>query len=290
MALKRKVLVTRDVWRTAWTTFKSTRRQLLALLVVGLILPQALLSLIFDVHSVGVARELKASFTLKQGATESFAALLLPAGPYLTGLAAFILLIGLVLFGTYFALVHTAVDHLRGAPCRGALRAWGAGLKAALPGGAVLFLAFVALATIGQVLIAPAIMLAALALVMPVVMVAERRGALRALATSLLLRYVRGSEYSGWAVFFFLLTLGAVVYTFLAGVGMAAEAALFLDERLDLPRHLWTMTFPGMDFGPVYLAVDLFETTVTMTLAAAVPLLTAALYFTVAARREIAQA
>src|SRR4051812_1924950 len=113
MALEKKTLSSRDVSKSAWATLRGTRRQTLVLVVAGLILPQTALSLFFDVHSVGVARELRAIFTMKGGATESFAALIAPAASYLSQLGAFILAIFLLLFASYFALVHTAVDHLR---------------------------------------------------------------------------------------------------------------------------------------------------------------------------------
>jgi hypothetical protein len=146
------------------------------------------------------------------------------------------------------------------------------------------------LAVMGQVLIAPAIIMAVLSLVVPVILVSERRGAFSSLWRALTLKYVSRAEYSGWTVLFNLLTIGAVFYAVLIGTGFVTEALLFLDERLGLPRDVWTYTFGGLPFGPVYLVVSLIETVITMVVLAAFPAMTAALYFTVAGKKELGEA
>jgi hypothetical protein len=159
-----------------------------------------------------------------------------------------------------------------------------------VPGGFVLAGALFFLILMGQVLIAPAVLVAVLGLAVPVVLVAERRGAFRALWSSLTLQYARGSKVSGWGVLFHLLSLGALLYALLAGVGLICEVLLDLDERLGIGRQLWAQTLPGLPFGGIYLGVSLMEACLTMGLVGLMPALTAALYFRVVEPRKIGSA
>ncbi len=287
MAPAKKLIASREIWTKGFKTVAATRRQTGLILVFGLILPQLILSLLIDVESGTVVSELRAMFTSKAGLPGSFTDLISPAQGYMHRLAALIPLIFLLVLTSYFALVHIAVDHHRGEEPLKAGRAWLKGLRSALPGGLIFVIAIVLLSVIGQMLVAPAIIMGVLSLVVPVILVTERRGAFRSLWRALTLKYVSRAEYSGWTVLFNLMTVGALLYMVLVGTGYLSETLLFLDERLGVSRQLWTATLPGLPFGPVYLGVSILETTLMMGALALFPAMTAALYFTVVAKREI---
>lgn len=290
MASERKFLATREVWAKGLATVRATKRQTLLILVLGLILPQLLLSILIDCQSGAVVDGIRGVFTTRAASPGSLMGLIGPATGFLTELAVIIPLIFLSILASYFALVHIAVEHHRGSATPAAGRAWFLGLRSALPGGLVLTFALVCLVVMGQILIAPAIIMAVLTLVVPIIHVAERKGAFASLWRALSLKYVSRAEYTGWTVLFNLLTIGAILYTFLIATGFAPESLLFLDERLSLPRAIWTYTFSGLPFGPVYLLVSIFETTLTMTVLALFPAMTAALYFTVAGKKRLGEA
>ncbi len=290
MAPERKFLATRELWAKGLATILATKRQTLTILFLGLILPQLLLSILIDCQSGAVVDAVRGVFTSKAASPGSLMGLISPATSFLTELAVLIPLIFLLILASYFALVHIAVEHNRGTSTLKTGAAWLLGLRSALPGGIVLIVSLFILALIGQILIAPAIIMAVLSLIVPIILVAEKRGAFPSLWRAISLKYVSRPEYSGWTVLFNLLTIGAVLYTFLIATGFLTEALLFLDERLALARDVWTYTFPGMAFGPVYVLVSLVETTLTMTVLSLFPAITAALYFTVAGKKHLAEA
>ncbi len=296
MPPEKKILVSRDVWQAAWATLRSTWKQTLILLVFGLILPQILLNLVLDCQSAEVAAELRAIFTSKMALTGSpvaFRELLHPALAYFGRLGFCIILISLFYLASYLGIVQTAVDHHRQVPRRGSLRVWVAGLRAALPAALILGMTLVILVIFGQVFIAPALVIAILAILIPVILIAERNGAWSTLWSAITMKYVQGTGFSSWAVFFNLISLSAFLYAGLAAVGLLADALLFLDEKVGIARLIWSFNFSEKPYGPVYLAVALIESGLSMTLLAALPALTAALYFIVrrgGGGRPIAQA
>lgn len=278
------------MWSKGLVTVKATKRQTLKILLLGLILPQQLLSFLIDYQSGAVVDEVRGVFTSKAASPGSLMGLIAPAMPFLTELAVVIPLIFLLILASYYALVHLAVEHQRGFSTLQAGRAWLLGLRSAIPGGVVLLVSLFFLVAMGQILIAPAIIMAVLTLVVPIILVAERRGAFASLWRALSLKYVSRAEYSGWTVLFNLLTIGALLYTFLIATGYLTESLLFLDERVAMSRDLWAYTFSGLPFGPAYVFVSLFETTLTMSALSLFPALTAALYFTVAGKKSLGEA
>jgi hypothetical protein len=250
-------------------------------------LPQILLSLIVDGAGVGIAEQLK-GLGDKASGTGPFTDLIGPALGYLGPFLAYSLMILLSMMAAYFGLVHVAVHHARQQTAISAGRALWLGLRTAVPSGLVVFVCMVVLTMIGQVLVAPAVLFAVMGLVIPVILAAEPKGALRALWEALTLRYVRQSGFSAWTVMFVLLTVGAIFYTGIALIGLSAHTILRLDQVLHLERVVWTATFGALPYGPVYLGVTLFEVVLSMALLVVMPALTAALYFTVVGKREIA--
>jgi hypothetical protein len=159
-----------------------------------------------------------------------------------------------------------------------------------VPNGIIVMMCLTMLAFVGQVLVAPALLVAVLSLVIPVILVAERKGAFAALGDALLLRYARRAEHSGWHVLFMLLSLGAAFYTLVALLGLVTEQVLRLDETLGVARDLWAPGMDGSPIGVMYFLVTVIEVTGTMLLLGFYPAVTAALYFAVVGRRKVAEA
>ena len=284
MPTEKKTLASNEIWRTAWTTLRSTAKQTLILLIFGLVLPQILLNLVLDVQSSEVVAQLRAIFTSKMASTDSpvaFRHLLAPALAYFGRLGACIILMSLLYLASFLGLVQTAIDHHRQLPSRGSWHAWLAGLRSTIPAAFIMGLTLVILVIFGQVFIAPALVVAILGMLIPVILIAEGQGAWRTLWSALTMKYAQGSGFSSWAVFFNLISLSAFFYTGLAAIGLLSDAMLVLDERTGLVRQIWSYSFNSKPFGPVYLAVALIECALSMTLLTALPALTAALYFTV---------
>jgi len=286
----RKILTSRDIWQKTVESLRATRRPVLLILIFGLILPQVVLSFSFDIYSVAVVGQVRALFSARAAAPGDFLTLLAPALDYVGRFAVYVVGMSLLIMASYFALVHLAVGHLRGEALDSAGRAWFKGLRAAVPGGLVVGIMLLFLMAIGQVLVAPAILIAVLSLVLPVILIAEKRGPFRSLWQALSLRYVRRTPFSGWAVVFHLLSLGALIYALLLGVGFLSDFTLFFDERLGLARTAWAFTFSGLSFGPAYILTALIQTCLSMAIVALLPALTASLYFLVVDRRELGQA
>lgn len=293
MKNEKKILSTREVVASGLATLGATAKPTLVIALLGMVLPQVLLSLVFDAYSGNVVRDIQALFDAQGGATTGFLTLVAPAISYMSELIGFILLITLVIMVSYFALVHVAVAHQQAAGQLSAGRAWLLGMKTVVPKGVIVLVCLLLLTVIGQVLIAPAVLVAVMSLAIPVILVTERKGAFRSLWEALTLRYVRQSVYSGWAVLFMLLSLAALFYTVAALVGLLSQWLLIADQKLvflHLSRLPWVSTFAGQPFGPIYLGITILEAAVTTTLMAAFPALTAALYFLVVGRRDLGQA
>jgi hypothetical protein len=256
----------------------------------GLVMPQVVLGLVLDLHGDTVAGQVRELFKQKSSAAGSFLELAAPAIAYLRGLSVAIILLSLLFVVSYLALVHLAVAAQREEPPPSAARAFALGLKTTLPRGLFAALGLVVCLVIGQALVFPALLVAVLGLIVPVVLVSEQQGAIRSLVDALSLRYVRRSDVSAWSVVFLLLTVVAVFYTGLAAISALSESALDLDSLLELPRRLWVETLPSTPFSVVYLGISVLETALIMGLAACLPAFTTALYFFVVGKRELAQA
>lgn len=254
-----------------------------------MIAPQVLLSLVFDIKSAAVVDELRALFASKTADPGPFTDLVAPTLAFAGPLIAYSFLIMLTIVVSYFALLHVAVGALRGEPRLSVSQAFWLGLKSTVPAGLIVLFCLFILTLIGQVLIAPAVLIAVMSFVIPVILVAENKGAIKSLWEALTLRYVRRSDFSGWTVLFVLMTLGAVFYTTVALIGLLSQEVLHLDQSLHIGRGAWIATIGHLPFGPLYLVVTLFEAVSTMALLALFPALTTELYFKVVGRREIGQ-
>ncbi len=284
-----KMISIQDVVQHGLNSARATRRPTLLIIGLGMILPQLLLSLLLDVYAAGTVIELRQLFTLKAGAPGSFDAIMQPAVAFAERLGLASLLLFLIILVSYFALVHLAVHERRGDSRLGFSQALRLGVKTSIPSGLLMVLCLFFLSVIGQVLIVPAVLIGVLSLIVPTILVAEQRGVLVSLREALTMRYARREGRSAWAVIFTLLAFGSLFYLLLASVAVGSDWLLHADEYLHLGRGQWSTPLTGTVFGPVYLAVSLLESTLSMALLGLLPALTTAFYFGVARKRLITQ-
>jgi hypothetical protein len=293
MTYEQKVLTMQAVVSQALAATRATWRETFKILLLGFILPQLALNLYFDLTDHGpvmALRDLAGAVAMRRDAV-SFQALLKPALDYAAqlGSALFVTLVWTIV--SYLALVHVYVHYAQTGAHLSFGQALLRGVRSALPKG--LFLFFIAVffaGSLGQIASAPVILLVILACMIPVILVVEKRGAFWTLRAAVTIQYARQSPYSGWNVFFTLVTLIAFLYTLVAVAAFGGQELMILDQTAGIPRNLWLWTFPGLSFGPFYVLLLLIETLVTTITVGMAPALTAALYFIVVPKRELGQA
>jgi hypothetical protein len=251
------------------------------------VLPQLVLGIWFDLDSAAVVEALRTVSTSNGAGPERLDTLLAPALGWASRLAIYLGALITLLLSCYFGLVHVAVAELRGGPAPGPLAAFLAGLRSAVPKGLLLVGIVILLMAVGQILIAPAILVAVLSLAVPVILVAEQKGLWRSLGDALTMKWARRSGVSGWAVLFHMLVLAATAYSALAVIGLLTIYGTELDRFVGVGRTFWTWTFGTLPFGPAYVLASLVETALSMAVIGMLPALTATLYFTVSGRREL---
>jgi hypothetical protein len=222
--------------------------------------------------------------------TVGFDRLLEPALQFAHPFALAVVLMTWLALGGYFALVELSVTHQRGEGLPPAGDALKRGVVTAAKRGLGGLLVIGFLTMMGQVFVAPALLVLVLSLILPVVIVAEGQGLWRSLGDALMMRYVRGTPVSPWSVLFTLMSLAATLYVAVVLIGAFLDFVLHADQLLGLPRAFWTQTLPGLPFGPVYLAASVLESLLLMGVISLFPALTTALYFNVAKGRKIAEA
>jgi hypothetical protein len=287
---RQQTISTRDVWQKGLDTLRATRRQTLIVAGFALVGPQLLLSFVFDWQSsetVAAVRKLTGEMATE---TVGFERLLEPVLAFTQPFALVVLMMTVLGLGGYFALIELAVTHHRGDGLPAPAAAIRRGLVLALKRGLGAALAVGLLTLMGQVFVAPAILVIVLSLVLPVVIVAEGQGLWRSLGDALMMRYVRGTSVSPWSVLLTLMSLAATLYVAIVLIGGMLDFILHADQWLGLSRDSWTRTVPGLPFGPVYIVASLLESLLLMGVISIYPALTTALYFSVAKRRKITSA
>jgi hypothetical protein len=286
------VITTRDVWRRGFFILRSTAATTAQMILLGMLLPELVFIFAFDLKAEGPAAALRQLGAQTSGGFEET---LLISYSYLASYVWVALLLWMLFLGTYLGLVHLAVHYERSGESLTAWEGLRRGLRSALRGGLGLSLFVLAVGFFGQTLTVPAALLGTLGLAIPVLMVAEKSGVWRALRDAVGLRYLRNRRaakgaLSGWNVSFMLLVQGSFFYACISLIALGAEALLHLDRHLGLPRAAWTYVFAGHDFGPLYAAVTVLESTLSSALLGLLPATTTAIYFLVAGRREIGRA
>ena len=278
-------LTSKDIWQKTLDTLRASWRQTMGLVIVGVLVPDVLLSFYLDLRGSQAATEFRTlvESTNAPGILELIKPIQSFAPEFLFGFLAMVI----VASGAYLAVVELALGTLRGMEPTTMPKLLGRGVKTALlrlPGS---FLAFFFIAIMAQVLIAPAILLAVLCLLAPVISVSERKGALRSAYEAVTVRYAQGTKYGRWSIMFNLLSVGATFYLVFVVVALGAEQLFLLDQRLPALRGIWDMTFSGHAFGPVYVVTSLVETLLLAFLVTVGPFVTSSIYFLVAGPREL---
>jgi hypothetical protein len=287
------VLTIQSVLSQAMGTLRLTWRENITILALGVVLPQLALNLYFDLKDQGpvaALRELATALGRRRDAM-SYRDLLKPALDYASELGVSLFVATLWMLVAYFALVQISVHAAQTGSAMSVRSALVRGSKAALPRGFLVLLGTLFFAgTLGQIAVAPVIFFLVLASMIPVIVVVEQRGAFWSFSSAVSLRYVRSSAYSGWNVFFTLMSAFAILYTLVVASAYGTSQLMVLDEALEIPRVFWLQTFPGVSFGPVYLVLLSLETLVTSVAFCIAPAMTVAIYFAVFAKRDLGQA
>lgn len=147
----------------------------------------------------------------------------------------------------------------------------------------LLFVTLALLGAVAQVLPFVAIMISILWLMVPVVMLLDGKGTVRALRESLLLRYAPAAAGRRQFAFFRLMSLGFGVYAALMAVVLMGEDFLKLDQIVPITRSVWLKTIPWLDLPLGFtlhgLLTSMLEAACLMSLA----LFTVSLYVAVRA-------
>jgi hypothetical protein len=292
MTYERKVLTMQSILSQTFSSLRITWRENLKILALGVVLPQLGLNLYFDLNDHGpvkALRELGEALGRRRD-TISFRNLLAPAMDYASqlGIAVFIVLLWTLI--AYFALVHLSVHVAQtGGPLQ-VRSAWVRGVRAVIPKGFLLLVGTLFFAgLLGQIAVAPVIFFLVLASMIPVIVAVEHRGVFWSFRSAISMSYIRTSAYSGWNVFFTLMTVFAFLYTLLAIAAYGGSQLIVLDEVLEIPRDFWLHTFPGRSFGPLYLGLLVLETLVTSLAFCFAAAMTVAVYFAVFTKRDLGQ-
>lgn len=256
------------------------RTTILKIALFGLIVPQLLISLVLDVHSVSVVEALRLNTeTLPIGA--SYLALIGPGLTYAGSVGLGATLEFLFILATYFALTLVSVERWRGGDVAGAGAALVFGLKKAMRALIPIFILMMVLGTVGQVLTAMSMLVAAMALVAPAIMLVEDKGVFKAVTDAALCRYIKRSGYGLWTVLLTLLTFGAIAYTLMFTIAYGRELILDLDHWLPLPNALHQLLYATQPLSPLYALVSVLETLCVSSVLAGLPMVIAAAYLTV---------
>jgi hypothetical protein len=302
-------LTTKDIWQRGFKIVKGTYQTIIPIAIIGMLLPQLILIFHFDSKAEEIVKALRDTAYATSGSFNDTLQLAYSfAGPFV--LAA--LALWCAFLTAYMALLHAAVHFSRTGLSLNTYDSFKKGLMTALTGGIVLTFALLLIAIIGQVFIgsqflaAPAIIVAALSLMAPVLMVAEKKRALKAVYEAVMLRYLRGrkqvlvygkkipSGLSGWNVMFMLLVQGSFFYAMVNLVTLASSLFVNLDDYISIPNLLWSSwsawisPFSGYSFGMAYVFATVFESTLSFAIISFLPAVTTALYFLAAGKREIA--
>jgi len=192
------------------------------------------------------------------------------------------ILVGVLFLVSYLALIRIALDSMNQRPARtlGALLL--GSLKIAVPRGILLVVLVALTMALGQIFIILALIVSILALMSPVLLVAESKGAFAAFGRAITLRYARKDppdQLGVWPAFFALMTVGGLFYVTEYVVAMMSLSVLQLDTMFEISRNFWTIKFPGLLFGPAFVSADMIDTTIGTMVVAVLPSITAALYF-----------
>lgn len=153
------------------------------------------------------------------------------------------------------------------------------------------------LIAIAQIFPPAALIIAVLAIMIPVLAVAESGNPVSLLFRSLTLRYVPRNQFGRWPVFFAVLSLGGVFYILEFALTFLVESANSLESRVELlpdaiARLLATPLFgrglfANLPYTPLYAVVDTVDTLVGVALLPVLAAASSLLYMRARASRAV---
>jgi hypothetical protein len=280
-----RLVGTAELLVQAVQAFKSGQPLNLALVGLGVFLPQILATWLMAPSAASAAFSMW-KVALGVESTAIIDASTLPA--FISQVSDFYILfmaINIVLWVifliSYLALVYQSLHHMRpwAFPRLTGRELLSDMIRVALKRGILLTALVASLGFATQAFPLTSLFLGALALMAPVVMVAEHKSALRSLINSLTLRYARQVPLGGWAAFLSLVTIGGLFFSLEFSLEwLAGESFKWLANVM--PPAL-SAEVPGMPFTVGFILVDTLQTLVTTVLVSLLPGTTAALYMQV---------
>ncbi len=178
----------------------------------------------------------------------------------------------------YMVILNVAVGTVTKEQDRVYSRYLRAGLRLALPKGILGALMIFALFLVAQLLTPPAIVLAILCTLAPVIIVHENKGVFASLGKSITLGFARREPGRAWSVFFIIMSIGAMVYLSSSLLFFLGEIVLNLDYWMPVKRDLWMIEIPGVRVGLMQGIVEVFWITGLAFIFSFLPFLTNSVY------------
>ena len=274
-----------DLLVQAAQAFKSGGRQSVALAFFGIFLPQILASWILAAPAAGTAEGLwKIARSAKSSAgitVQTLPAMLEEVSRFFGPLLFTGTLCWFIFGVAYASLVYLSLHHMRPwAFPRVTPKDLAADMAKLVLRRGFLFAALVlSMGFATQAFAMTSLFLGALALMAPVLMIAEHKGVVRSLTQAITLRYARQVPMGGWSAFLSLVTIGGLFFFFeFALEALASSTVGWLG--IHLPPGI-SRQVPGMPFTYGYALVDAVHALASTSLVALLPGTTAALYMQV---------
>jgi hypothetical protein len=283
MANSKNPLSSSSLWKTAWIATMACKKSIGTLLFAGIFLPRALLDFIYDDKSILLSKSLQLMASDNQKGIMDFIS---EGSNYYSTYLGLSFATWLLSLGIYFSVVFIVVSWHR-QQVLSIQDALSKGLRCIFPKGFVLAASGMSVLIIGQVLTAPAFILAILGLMAPVIIVTRSKGAASSVWDSFTVRYSRGTPYSGWSVMFTLMSVGAMFYALLIVSALAGDLFLNLDHYIGIKRSLWVSESV---LSSTYLLSILAQNLISVCAVGLLPGLTTALYFAVTEKKDVAVA
>ena len=304
MSEDRNLSVT-HVLKRAWLVGRTNLRPIFVIVIIGIILPQILLSAYFDLEGAAQVDSLRTlTDTHHPAHTEStrgakgldFRLILERVAPY--GLAYFgaALLELVLLICAYLSVIKIATTAFRSpwppaAPVTtSGAQVFGSSLGLSFRRGLILVLLVAILLIISQAFLFAALILLTLSLIAPVIMIVENKGPWRSFWLAITFKWIKSSHVTGWAALMILIPVGSLLFVGLLATGYITNGLLYFDELTGYPRDLWAYRFGDLPFGFTYLGAVGFELLGLSFLVPAFACATTSLYFTLAGSQRIAAA
>lgn len=270
--------------------FKSGNLQSVALAAFGVFLPQLLSTwLVAPAAGKAAGGIWSIALEVKRGTpidASTFLAIKAQLANFFSIFMVANVVMWLVFLVAYLALVYQSLSHLRpwAFPRLDTRDLLGDMTRLALKRGLLLTALAGSLAFATQAFPLTSLFLGALTLMAPVLMVAERKSAVRSLMHSISLRYARQVPLGGWSAVLGLFTIGGLFFSFEVMFGWLAEE--LLDAFATASAPMINAVIPGMPFTAGFALVDLIQSLLTTALVCLLPGATASLYIHVHFRQS----